>query len=67
MRETAVKKGENDEKPSLLELLIQYGDISREEIVGEIANLIGAATNTTSVACGYVLALLGDNKAYRKG
>jgi cytochrome P450 len=47
MRETAEKKGQNDEKPSLMDLLIQYGDISKEEIVGEIATIIGAGTDTT--------------------
>jgi len=62
MRETAEKKGQSDEKPSLLDLLIQYADISKEEIVGEIATIIGAGTDTTSVACCYVLALLGDNQ-----
>ena len=61
MRETAVKKGENNDKPSLLEFFMQYGDISKEVIVGEIAALIGAATETTSHVCCYVLALLGDN------
>ena len=58
MRETAEKKGQNDEKTSLIVLLIQFADISREEIVGEV----GARTDTTSVACGYVLALLRENQ-----
>jgi cytochrome P450 len=62
LRETAEKTGQNDEKPSLMELVIKYGDISKEDIVGEIASIIGAATETTSIACGYVLALLGDNQ-----
>jgi len=62
MRETADKTGQNDEKTPLIDLLIQYGDISKEEIVGEIATIIGAGTDTTSVACGYVLALLGENQ-----
>jgi cytochrome P450 len=42
--------------------LIHYGDIKNEEIVGEIASIIGAGTETTSIACGYVLALLGENQ-----
>jgi hypothetical protein len=58
MRETAEKKGQNDEKTSLIVLLIQFADISREEIVGEIR----ARTDTTSVASGYVLAFLGENQ-----
>jgi len=62
MTETAGKKDQNDEKPSLADLLIEYGDISKEEIVGEIASIIGAGAETTSSACGYVLALLGDNQ-----
>jgi len=62
MRETAGKKGQNDEKPSLLELLIQYGDNNKEEIVAEMATNVGAKTDSTSNACGYVLALLGENQ-----
>jgi cytochrome P450 family 4 len=62
MKETAEKTGQNEEKPSLLDLLIQYGDINKEEIIGEIATLVGAGTETTSHACGYVLALLGENQ-----
>jgi len=42
--------------------LIQYADISKEEIVGELSTIIGAGTETTSNACGFVLALLGDNQ-----
>jgi cytochrome P450 len=61
MREAAEKGGLN-EKPSLIEILMEYGDISKEEIVGEIATIVGAATDTTSNACGYVLALLGENQ-----
>jgi cytochrome P450 family 4 len=62
MRETAEKKGQKDEKPSLMDVLIQFADISKEEIVGEIATIIGAGTETTSNACGYVLALLAINQ-----
>jgi cytochrome P450 len=62
MRETVDKRDMNDEKTSLMDLLIQYGDINKEEIVGEMATIIGAATDTTSNACGYVLALLGENQ-----
>jgi cytochrome P450 family 4 len=62
MRETAEKSDQNDEKPSLIDLLIQYGDISKEEIVGEIATIVAAGTETTSNACAYVLALLGENQ-----
>jgi len=61
MRETTAKIGQN-EKPSLLELLIQYGDINKEEIFGEIPTIVGAKTDSTSNACGYVLALLGENQ-----
>jgi hypothetical protein len=62
MRETADKGDLNDEKPSLIDLIIQYGCINNEEIVGEVFSIIGAATETTSTACCYVLALLGDNQ-----
>jgi cytochrome P450 family 4 len=61
MRETGEKKDQNNEKPSLIDLLIQYGDISKGEILGEIASIVGAGTETVSNTCGYVLALLGDN------
>ena len=54
--------GLNDKKPSLMDLLVEYGDIRKEEIIGEIASLIAAGTETTSYACGYVLALLGENQ-----
>jgi cytochrome P450 len=62
MRETTGNRGHKDEKPSLMDLLIEYGNNSKEEIVGEIATIIGAGTDTTSIACGYVLALLGENQ-----
>ena len=62
MRETADKGGINNEKPSLIDLLTEYGCNSKEDIVGEIATIIGAGTETTSTACGYVLALLGENQ-----
>jgi cytochrome P450 len=45
-----------------MDLLIQYAEMGKEEIVGEIATIIGEATETTSIACGYVLALLGENQ-----
>jgi cytochrome P450 len=62
MRETTDKGDLNDEKPSLLDLLIQYAGINKEEIVEDIASIIGVVTETTSNACGYVLALLGENQ-----
>jgi cytochrome P450 len=62
MGETAETNGHNDQKPKLIDLIIQYRDINDEEIVGEIATIIGAGTDTTSTACGYVLALLGENQ-----
>jgi len=64
MRETVDTRGINDEKPSLMDLLIQYADIRREEIVGEreIASIIFAGTENTSNACGYVVALLTENQ-----
>jgi cytochrome P450 len=62
MRENAEELGRNYEKPSLMDLLIQYGDIQNEEIVGEISNIIGAETDNPSNVCGYVLALLGENQ-----
>ena len=62
MGETAEKTGQDDEKPSLIDLLIQYGDISKQEIVGEIATIVGAGTETTTNASGFVLALLGENQ-----
>ena len=62
MRKTTDTRELNDEKPSLMDILTQYADMTKEEIVGEIASIIGAGTETTSNACGYVLALLADNQ-----
>ena len=62
MRETADSRHLNDEKHSLMDLLIQYVDIGKEETVGEIATIICARTENISVVCCYVLALLGDNQ-----
>jgi cytochrome P450 len=62
MRETSENRGENENKPKLIDLLIQHGDINHEEIIGEISTIIGAGTDTISTACGYVLALLGENQ-----
>jgi cytochrome P450 len=62
MRQTAGRTCQIDGKLSLMDLLIQYGDTSKEEITGEIGTIVCAGTDTTSNACGYVLALLGDNQ-----
>jgi cytochrome P450 len=62
MRETAENRSLNDEKPSLMDLLMQHADISKEDILGEIATIIGAGTETTPTACCYVLALLAENQ-----
>ena len=62
MRETKHTRVLNEEKPSLMDLLIEHGDMRWEEIVGETATIIAAATETVSYACGYVLALLGENR-----
>ena len=56
-RETTHTRGLNDEKPSLMDLLIQYADLRREEIVGEIASIIFAGTETTSNAAHVVTAI----------
>jgi cytochrome P450 len=60
--ETAEKTDVNVEKDSILDRLTQHGDIKNEEIVGELASIIGAGTETTSGASSYVLALLGENQ-----
>jgi cytochrome P450 len=44
----AEKRGRNYEKTSLMDLLIQCADISKEEIVGELATSVGVGTDTTS-------------------
>jgi len=62
MREAADNGDLSYEQFSLIDHLIQNADISKEEIVGEVATIIGAGTETVSNACGYVLALLGDNQ-----
>jgi len=62
MRETAHTTGLNDEKPLVMDILIQNGDITRQEIVGEIGTIIFAATDTTFVASGCMLDLLGGNQ-----
>jgi cytochrome P450 len=61
-RETTHTRGLNDEKTSLMDILIQYEVNNNVEIVGEIFTIVGGGTETTSNACGYVLALLGDNQ-----
>jgi cytochrome P450 len=62
MRETKHTRVLNEEKPSLMDLLIEHGDMRWEEIVGETVTIIGAGTETVSNVCGYVLALLGENQ-----
>ena len=62
IRETADNRDLNDEKHSLIDLLLEYADIGKEEIIGEIATIIGAGTETISIVCGYVLALLGESQ-----
>ena len=62
LRETADNRELKVEKYSLVDYLIQYADIGKEEIVGEIATIVGAGTDTIIDACSYVLALLGDNQ-----
>jgi cytochrome P450 len=62
MGKTADNRDLHDEKPTLMEHLVQYADIGKEEIVGEVATIIGAATETTSNACGCVLALLAEHQ-----
>jgi cytochrome P450 family 4 len=62
MREIAETRGQKYDKPSLMVHIIQYGDINKEEIVEEIFSIIGAGTETTSTACGYVLALFWGNQ-----
>jgi cytochrome P450 len=62
MREAADKRGLHDEKPSLVDILLQYGEMNKDDILGELATIIGAGTETTPTACCYVLALLGENQ-----
>jgi len=62
MRTTADGRIIEVEKLSLVDHLLQYADMNQEEIVEEVATIIGAGTETTSNACGYVLALLGENQ-----
>jgi cytochrome P450 len=61
-REAADKRDLHHEKPSLMDILLQYGEMNKEDIVGEITTIAGAGTETTSKACCYVLALLGENQ-----
>ena len=65
-RETTHTRGLNDEKTSLMDILIQYEDNNNVEIVGEIFTIVGGGTETTSNACGYVLACLGTTNTSRK-
>jgi cytochrome P450 len=60
--ETADKTELKAKKNSLIDHIMQYGEIKNEDIVVEIASIIAAGTETTSIACGYVLALLGENQ-----
>jgi hypothetical protein len=58
MKENADNRSLNDKKPSLMDLPMQHSDISKEDILGEIATI----TETAPTACCYVLALLGENQ-----
>jgi cytochrome P450 len=62
MRQNTDTSDLNDEKRSLMDIVIQHGDIKKEEIVGEMASIIAAGAEASSIACGYVLALLGENQ-----
>jgi cytochrome P450 len=62
MRGTAEKRGLHHEKPSLMDTLLQYGEMNKEDIVGELVTILGAGTETTSKACCFMLALLGENQ-----
>jgi cytochrome P450 len=56
------KTGLHHEKPSFLDILLQYGEMNKEDVIGELTTLGGAGTESTSTACCYVLALLGENQ-----
>jgi cytochrome P450 len=62
MRQNTDSSDLNDEQRSLMDTVIQQGDINNEETVGEIATIISAGADASSIANGYVLALLGDNQ-----
>jgi cytochrome P450 family 4 len=62
MIEAADKKDLHHEEPSLMDILLHYGEMNKEDIVGEITTIVGAGTETTSKACCYVLALLAENQ-----
>jgi len=62
MRQNKHTTGLNDEKPSVMDILIQNGDIKTQEIIGEISSIIGAGTDTISSGLGFVLALLAENQ-----
>jgi cytochrome P450 len=62
MTETADKRERKVEQNSLIDHLTRYGEISNEEIVGELASIVGAGTETTSTACGFVLGFLAENQ-----
>jgi cytochrome P450 len=62
MTEAADKRDLHHEKPSIVDIFLQYGEMNKEDIIGEITTIGGAGTETTSKACCYVLALLGENQ-----
>jgi hypothetical protein len=67
MRNTEEKRGQKDEKPSLIELLIQYGDISKEEIVGEIFIIGGVKQTLHLMLVAMFWPCLGKTTTSRKG
>jgi cytochrome P450 len=58
-REAADKRDLHHEKPSLMDILLQYGEMNKDDIIGELTTIASAGTETT---CCYVLALLGKNQ-----
>ncbi|PSN45378.1 hypothetical protein C0J52_07531 [Blattella germanica] len=49
-------------KPTLIDLLIENGELSHDEILGEVSSIGGAGTETTATACCFVLAMLGEHQ-----
>ncbi|KAJ9575767.1 hypothetical protein L9F63_007413 [Diploptera punctata] len=58
----AKSKEELSKSPTLMDYLIQNGQLSKEEIVGEISSIGGAGTETTATLSTFVLAILAEHQ-----
>ncbi|XP_069675750.1 cytochrome P450 4C1-like [Periplaneta americana] len=69
--ETMTQNGEDIEeyvktKGRLFDILLNTSEMSRDDVIGEIASVTGAGAETSSTACCFALALLSENQGIQK-